>query len=73
MADKLVTIARFEDYIQAELARQRLEDNGVESVITGQDASNIYSGLPAIEGPELQVFQSQSERAKKILEVDKKQ
>lgn len=73
MADKLVTIARFNDSIQAELAKQRLEEYGIKSVVTGQYASNIYSGLPAIAGPELQVFQSLSEKALKILEAEKEQ
>lgn len=73
MADKLVTIARFTNYIEAELARQKLEDFGIKSVVTGQNASNMYSGVPAIEGPELQVFESVSEEATKILEADERQ
>lgn len=73
MADKLVTIARFTNYIEAELARQKLEDFGIKSVVTGQNASNMYSGVPAIEGPEIQVFESVSEEATKILEADERQ
>ena len=73
MADKLVTIARFIDYIEADLAKQLLDDFGIESVVTGQNASNMYSGVLAIEGPELQVLESQAERAREILESNKKQ
>lgn len=73
MNDRLVTIARFANYIEAELARQKLEDFGIKSVVTGQNASNMYSGVPAIAGPEIQVFESVSEEALKILEADERQ
>jgi len=72
MADKLVTIAQYENYIEAEMARQLLADYGIEAVATGQNASNIYP-IPAVEGPELQVRQNQVEQAKQILESHKKQ
>ncbi len=73
MADNLITIARYANYIEAELARQMLEDNGIKSVVTGQNASNMFMGVPAIAGPELQVLQSRSEKALKILEAEKEQ
>ncbi len=73
MADRLVTIARFMDYIEAELARQKLEDFGIKAVVTGQNAPNMFPGLPAIKGPELQVFESVSEEARKILKADERQ
>ncbi len=73
MSDRLVTIARFPDYIEAELARQKLEDFGIKSVVTGQNASNMYIGLSAVAGPELQVFESVSEEATKILEAEERQ
>jgi hypothetical protein len=72
MADKLVTIAQFANYIEAELARQMLADYGIQAVATGQNAANIYS-IPAIERPELQVLESQAEQALKILESGKKE
>ena len=71
MADKLVTIAQFTNYIEAELARQLLADYGIEAVATGENASNIYS-IPAVEGPELQVLESQAQQAREILESQKK-
>lgn len=67
MEDKLVTIAEFPSYIEAEMAKQLLADYGIESVATGENASNVYS-IPAIENPQLQVFQSQAQKAKEILE-----
>ena len=73
MADKLVTIAQFADYIEAELAKQLLDDYGIKSVVTGQNAANIYSGLPALANVELQILESQVQQAREILESQKKQ
>ena len=67
MNEKLITIAKFDDYIQADLAKQVLEDYGIKSVVTGQNAANTYSGLTAIAGPSLEVMESFAEKAKQIL------
>jgi len=72
VADKLVTIAQFANYIEAEMAKQLLADYGIEAVATGENASNMYP-IPAVEGPELQVLQSQAEKAREILQSQKKQ
>ncbi len=72
MADKLVTIAQFANYIEAEMAKQLLADYGIEAVATGENAANIYS-IPAVEGPELQVLESQAKRAQEILESNESQ
>jgi len=71
MADKLVTVARFTNYIEAEMAKQLLADFGIEAIAAGENASNVYS-LPAVEGPELQVLQSQAEEALEILKSHNK-
>jgi hypothetical protein len=73
MSEKLVTIAKFPDYIQAELAKQLLDDFGIKSVVTGQNAANIYSGLPALADVGLQTLESQAKQAMEILEAQKKQ
>ena len=72
MADKLVTIAQFTNYIEADLAKQLLDDFGIKSVVTGQNAANVYSGLPALANVELQTLESQAQQALEILESDKK-
>ena len=72
MADKLVTIAQFADYIEADLAKQLLDDYGIKSVVTGQNVANVYSGLPALADVELQTFESQAQQAFEILESHKK-
>ena len=67
MADKLVIIAQYANYIEAEMAKQLLADHGIEAVATGENASNMYS-IPAVEGPEIQVLESQAQKAREILE-----
>ena len=73
MADKLVTIAQFADSAQASLAKQLLNDFGIESVITSQNSANVYSGLSAVAAAELQTFESQAQKALEILKSSKKQ
>jgi hypothetical protein len=73
VAEKLVTIAQFADYIQADLARQLLDDYEIKSVVTGQNVANVYSGLPALTDVELQTFESLAQQALEILESQKKQ
>ncbi|MHC4238473.1 MAG: putative signal transducing protein [Planctomycetota bacterium] len=69
MADRLVTVARFTDLAQADLARHRLADSGINSIVTGQNAANVYAGL-GVAAAELQVFESQAREALKILETN---
>ncbi len=71
MDEKLITIAEFEDYIKADMARQVLEDFDIKAIVTGDNASNIYAGIPAIERPALQVLESQAEKARRILDEQK--
>jgi hypothetical protein len=71
MDGKLVKIAEFNNYIEADLARQTLEDFGIKAVVTGDNASNIYAGISAIEGPVLQVFENKADEARQILKEAK--
>jgi hypothetical protein len=73
MADKLITIAKFADSIEADLARQQLEDFGIKSILAGVNAANIYSGIAAFATVELQVIESQAEKALEILQSYRKQ
>lgn len=72
MAERLVVIAQFPDYIEAEMARQTLADCGIEAIVTGANASSVYP-VPAIEGPELHVPESQAREAREILESRQEQ
>ena len=71
MAEKLVTIAQFADYIEADLAKQLLDDFGIKSVVTGQNAANL--SVPAFGLVSLQTFESQASKALEILESHDKQ
>jgi adenylyl- and sulfurtransferase ThiI len=66
--EKLVTVARFDNYVEADMARQVLEDQGVKAVVMGQNVGNVYSGVPAVIDIELQTFESQAMEARQILE-----
>ncbi len=67
MEDKLIVAGEFKDYISAEMAKQSLEDAGIKVFIDGDDTSNIFSGISAIKGPSLMVFQADAEKAGEIL------
>ncbi len=70
MADKLVTIATFPDYIEADLARQLLDDFGIKSVTIGEKFGLPY---PIPSEAKLQVFESQAKQAQEILESQESQ
>ncbi len=67
MEDKLVTVARFENYIEAELAKQQLNDNGIKAVVMGENVGNVYAGAPVAQDIELQTFEEDAKKAQKIL------
>ncbi len=73
MEDRLVTIARFADSIDAEMARQLLADFGIRAVVTGQNVANVYSGVPSLLDLKLQTLESQAQRAREILESNDQQ
>jgi hypothetical protein len=64
-------VAQFADYIQAEMAKQLLAEHRIKAIVTGANASVTYG--PVVEGPELQVLESQAERAREILESSHRQ
>lgn len=70
---KLVTVARFEDYMKADLARQLLEDEGIKAFVLGQNVGNVYSGVPAVIDIELQTAESEAEEARQILEASRQE
>ena len=71
--EKLVTVARYADYMEADLARQMLEDEGIKAFVMGQNVGNVYSGVPAVVDIQLQTPESQAEAAKEILEATREQ
>jgi hypothetical protein len=67
MADKLVTIAEYEGSLPAEMAKQVLEDFGIQSVIVGGNFADLNM-MPTLSLVKLQVPESKAEEAKQILE-----
>jgi long-subunit acyl-CoA synthetase (AMP-forming) len=67
MADKLVTVAEYMDSMQAEMARQILEDFDIKAVIIGENAANTCLA-PTVMTAKLQVLEKDADEAKQILE-----
>ena len=68
MTEKLTTVARYTDHVEADLARQLLEDEGIKAFVMGQNAG-IAWGVPPAGGIELQTPESQARQAQGILEA----
>ncbi len=64
---KLITVARFDDYLKADLSRQLLEDAGIKAFVLGQNVANVYSGVPAAMDVELQTPESEADESREIL------
>jgi hypothetical protein len=73
MKEKFVTVGRFADSMQADVARQLLEAAGLKVVITGQNVGSIYAGLAGIADVELKTPESQAAEAREILEANRPQ
>jgi len=67
MAGELVTIAEYMNSIQAEMAKQVLEDFDIRAIIVGPNAGDGRIGF--FETVKLQVKQNDADEAKQILEV----
>ena len=66
MADRLVTIAKFADDMQAHLTQQMLADNGIESVLSAENAATLAPGFGAIL---LLVMADNAAGAKELIEA----
>ncbi len=66
MEDKLVTVGEFETGFEAELAKVRLEEEGIEAIVVGGD---LVANMPTIEviKVELQVFEKDAQKAAQII------
>lgn len=69
MEDKLVKIADYETGFEAELAKTRLEDEGIKAAVLGGD---LVANMHTIEAfrVELQVFEKDVKKAMQILESE---
>jgi hypothetical protein len=66
--DDLLTVASFPDVAEAELARERLENEGIRAFVVGAQTAGVMPYLVnALGGVRLQVAPKDIERAKEIL------
>jgi hypothetical protein len=69
MDDDLVTVAAFPDIPEAELARERLETEGIRAFVLSAQTVGVMPFLTASSGGvQVQVKPGDLERAKEILE-----
>ncbi len=61
--DQLVTLVTFSTSWEAQLARARLEAEGIEAVIADEHVARVYGGLGVVGGIRLQVWQPDAARA----------
>ena len=64
--EKLVTIARYENSFDAEVARLTLDNEGIDCYLAGQELM-VNMPYPNVIAVELQVFESDIERANEVL------
>lgn len=69
MAEKLVTVATFENSVQAELAKSQLESAGIKAVvIDGNLIDTAWQYTTAVGGVKVQVLESDREKAESLLQ-----
>jgi hypothetical protein len=65
--DELVTVATFPDVAEAELAKERLELEGVRAFVIGAQTAGVMPYLASSNGVRVQVEPKDRERAREIL------
>jgi Putative prokaryotic signal transducing protein len=69
MEEKQVVVGEYENEIDAEIAKGHLEASGIPATIIKDDGGGMFPSLQMVDGVQLVVAESQSETAKKILQV----
>ena len=69
MEEKQIIIANYENEIDAEIAKGHLESSGIQASVIKDDGGSMLPSMQITEGVQLVVTESQSEKAKKILQV----
>lgn len=68
MADRLITIANFNEPLEANLAKIKLESAGIKCFLSGENFTATYWLLsPADRGVKIQVRESEAKKALQIL------
>ena len=68
MSDKLVTVAEYESTIEAELAKDALEDKGIRAVVVGENLDSVMTQIEYTVTIEVKVMESDAEKARSIIE-----
>jgi hypothetical protein len=66
--EKQVVVGEYENEIDAEIAKGHLEASGIPASIIKDDGGGMLPSLQNTEGVQLVVDETQSEKAKKILQ-----
>ena len=66
MENKLVTAGEFENGFEAELAKVRLEEEGIEAIVVGGDLLAVMPAIGRIK-VELKVFEKDAQKAAQII------
>jgi hypothetical protein len=69
MEEQQVVVGKYENEIDAEIAKGHLEASGIPASITKDDGGGMLPSMQSGGGVQLVVAESQSEKAKKILQV----
>ena len=64
--EQMVTIERFRDMVQAEMAKGRLDSAGIRSFLAGENAGLLYGN--GLDGVLLQVSAEEEQDARAILD-----
>ena len=67
MADRLITVATFSVDFEAELVKNRLEEEGIRVSLLGETATGLYQLGYTLGGIQVQVAEEDAERALRIL------
>ncbi|MCK4888063.1 MAG: DUF2007 domain-containing protein [Planctomycetes bacterium] len=69
LSKRIVTVAKYDDVMQAELAVQTLADHEIMGVLNGKNFAGMYAGLGiGLFGVRLQVLESDAAKAIEILD-----
>lgn len=66
MSSELVTVARFANSLEANLAKMRLDAHGIDSIVVGESFAGLYQGS-SMGSVEVQVSADKADEAIKIL------
>ena len=72
MNDRLVTIAEFQNEIEAQMAKAALQADGIDAIIVGGAVKDLLP-VDGMLNVELQVFASDAQKARAVLDSQQNQ